>query len=601
MLISRFRAGAFAVLVTTATAVAADHPVTGDSLYLKDSPDANRRVVRFRAVRDPAIDPGVAADPRGVGATIEVTGSSGGDGATGSITLEAARWTGLGKPPGAKGYKFFDPNQTTGVRKVFFQTSRRGGSLLLSGGRSAWPYRITQPQSPIDVRFTIGSDIYCAEFTSFARNRSGRVIARHALAPASCAGPASAMCGNGTAEGAEECDDGNTTDGDGCSATCQLESTAALCAGVPAVPGTALDAVRVASGLNSPVHVTAPRLDPHRLFVVEQPGRIRIIKNGTLLPAAFLAIEGKVGCCGEHGLLSIAFHPDYESNGRFFVNYTDNAGNTVIARYQVSGDPDVADAASEQILLTIAQPFANHNGGLATFGPDGYLYVGMGDGGSGDDPFGNGQSDATLLGKMLRIDVDVETPPYHAVPPSNPNAGVGDPLGLIWAKGLRNPWRYSFDRTTGDLYVGDVGQNQWEEVDLQPAASVGGENYGWDVVEARHCHEPPVGCSTAGMTMPVLEYSHAQGCSITGGFVYRGCRMPDLHGTYFYSDFCSSFVRTFRGVSGGDAQNLTDRTADAAPGGGLTIDNVTSFGEDARGELYVTDYDGEVYELVPGS
>ena len=400
--------------------------------------------------------------------------------------------------------------------------------------------------------------------------------------------PPPGPCGNGVAEGTEECDDGNVVSGDGCSATSQLENTSAICAGVPTVAGTAIHSVRIAAGLEKPTDVTAPRLDPNRIFVVEQPGRIRIIKNDVLLSTAFLDIAGKVSCCNERGLLSVAFPPDYESSGLFFVNYTNNNGDTVIARYSVSGDSDVADATSEHILTTIAQPFANHNGGDNVFGPDGFLYVGMGDGGSGGDPNNNAQNDASLLGKLLRID-----PVTEAV--------------QIWAKGLRNPWRFSFDRGTGDLYIADVGQDSWEEVDVQPAPTVVGVNYGWHIMEGRHCFNPMTGCNMTGLTLPVLEYDHSNGCSITGGFVYRGCRMPDLRGTYFYSDYCSAFIRTFKGVSGGDAQNLADRTADLAPGGGLVIDSVTSFGEDARGELYIADYgtggtaDGEIYRIVPGS
>jgi glucose/arabinose dehydrogenase len=364
--------------------------------------------------------------------------------------------------------------------------------------------------------------------------------------------------------------------------------------------------VLVASGLSSPVHITAAPLDPNRLFVIEQPGRIRIIKNGVLLPTPFLDIVGRVGSGGnEQGLLSLAFHPDFESNNRFFVNYTNTGGDTVIARHEVAGNPDEVDASSEKILLTISQPFGNHNGGQVAFGPDGFLYVGMGDGGSAGDPNEAGQRDDTLLGKLLRIDVDVDMPPYHAVPPSNPNAGAGNPLGLMWAKGLRNPWRFSFDRVTGDLYLGDVGQSQWEEIDFQPGASTGGENYGWDVFEGEHCFDPEpllADCPEppTGFTMPIVEYNHGEGCSVTGGFVYRGCRMPDLHGTYFYADFCTALIRTFT-VVGGAAQNQADRTADLAPGGGLSIDALTSFGEDARGELYIADRGGEIFKIVPGN
>ena len=361
----------------------------------------------------------------------------------------------------------------------------------------------------------------------------------------------------------------------------------------------------VAGGLDAPTHISAPRLDPNRLFIVEQPGRIRLVKNGILLSQPFLDIQSRVSCCGERGLLSVAFHPDYENNGRFFVDYTNNNGDTVIARYELSGDPDVAPASSEKILLTIAQPFSNHNGGQLAFGPDGYLYVGMGDGGSGGDPLDNGQSDSTLLAKILRLDVDVDTPPYYAAPASNPFVGPGDPLDEIWAKGVRNPWRFSFDRATGDLYIGDVGQNQWEEIDFQPAASTGGENYGWDIFEGNHCFDPQPFFSDCpspptGFTPPIYEYDHTNGCAVTGGFVYRGCRMPDLRGTYFFSDYCSAFVRTFS-YAGGMVLNEQDRTSDVVPGNGLSIGSVTSFGEDARGELYIADQDGEVFEIVPGS
>ena len=256
----------------------------------------------------------------------------------------------------------------------------------------------------------------------------------------------------------------------------------------------------------------------------------------------------------------------------------------------MSADPDVADATSEHVIVTIPHPgFANHNGGLNLFGPDGFLYVGTGDGGGGGDPNDNSQNDASMLGKLLRIDVTTD-----AV--------------QTWAKGLRNPWRFSFDRGTGDLYIADVGQGSWEEVDVQPAPTVIGGNYGWNIMEGRHCYPPTTtSCDQTGLTLPVLEYDHSSGaCSITGGFVYRGCRMPDLRGTYFYSDYCSAFIRTFKGVSGGNAQNLADRTGDLAPGGGLSIDSVTSFGEDARGELYIADYgggdtsDGEIYRIIPG-
>ena len=416
-----------------------------------------------------------------------------------------------------------------------------------------------------------------------------------------------AVCGNGVVEFPEECDDGNRTSGDGCSNTCQLENTSALCAGVPATPGTALDAVLVTSGLTQPTHIAAPPLDPYHVFVTEQTGYVRVIKNGVLQTTPFLDIHDEISCCGEQGLLAIAFHPNYEQNGRFFVSYTApptgtsscvarNAGASVIAEYRVSPNPDLADKSTKKVLLTIPQPFANHNGGLVTFGPGGFLYLGLGDGGGGGDPCETAQNDAEPLGKVLRIDVDS--------PPANP-------VDAIWTKGVRNPWRFSFDRLTSDLYLADVGQNLWEEVEVVSAPVPPGLNYGWDVFEARHCFEPPTGCSLPGAVMPVLEYCHSQndpacgshprGCSVTGGFVYRGCALPDIRGRYFYSDYCSAFIRSFNGIAGGNAQNVLDHTADLAPGGGLTIGSVTSFGEDARGELYIADQGGEVFKIVAGS
>jgi cysteine-rich repeat protein len=422
--------------------------------------------------------------------------------------------------------------------------------------------------------------------------------------PTATPDPGLANCGDGTVNGTEECDDGNTASGDGCSALCALEPGGNVCAGIPAFPGATPITVLVTDQLQNPVHIAAPRLDPHRIFVVEQPGRIRIIKDDTLLTTPFLAIEDHVSCCGERGLLGLAFHPDYEHNGRFFVNYTAPDGSTVIARYKVSADdPDRADRDSEQVVLHIGQPFPNHNGGETIFGPDGYLYVGMGDGGSGGDPMENGQNDDALLGKLLRMDVDVEEEPFYAVPPSNPHPEKGAALGLIWAKGLRNPWRFSFDRATGDLYIADVGQGNIEEIDVQPAGSTGGENYGWNIFEGSACFHPAPqpNCPdpATGFTFPVYEYTHTEHrCSVTGGFVYRGCALPDLHGQFFLADYCTRFIETFRLVDG-QATDIQNRTQALAPGGPQSIDSVTSFGEDARGELYIADYDGQVYKIVP--
>jgi cysteine-rich repeat protein len=403
-------------------------------------------------------------------------------------------------------------------------------------------------------------------------------------------------CGNGVTEAMEECDDGNLVNGDGCSASCTLEPDGDLCTGIPTQAGTSVASVRVASGLSSPVYVTAPPRDVSRLFIVEQTGRIRILKWGTLLATPFLDVSAKVSCCGERGLLSMAFDPNYASNGRFYVSYTNTSGNSVVSRFQVSVNPDIA-STTETILLTQVQPFSNHNGGQLQFGPDGLLYISFGDGGSSGDPLGNGQSLVTLLGKLLRIDVSGGG--AYTVPGSNPFAGATPGLDEIWAYGFRNPWRFSFDRATGDLYTGDVGQNAFEEIDFQPVSSPGGENYGWNTMEGLHCFNPSSGCDQTGLTLPVVEYGHGIGCSVTGGYVYRGCAMPDLRGRYFYADYCSAFVKSFV-ISAGVATGKRDDTAELAPGGGLSIDSVSSFGEDARGELYIVDLGGEVFKMVPG-
>lgn len=344
---------------------------------------------------------------------------------------------------------------------------------------------------------------------------------------------------------------------------------------------------RFLGGFDKPVHITHAGDGSQRLFVVEQEGLIRIVRNQTLLMKPFLDIIARVGCCGERGLLSVAFPPGYSNKGYFYVNYTNNDGNTVIARYRVTSDSDVADPNSEEILLMIEQPFANHNGGQLAFGPDGYLYVGMGDGGSGGDPQNNGQRTDTLLGKLLRIDVESGTKPY-AIPPTNPFAQNRDYRSEIWALGLRNPWRFSFDRQTGDLYIGDVGQGNYEEIDLQPHTSPGGENYGWRIMEGAHCFNSG-SCSQSGLTLPIAEYDHSRGCSVTGGFVYRGQQFPRLQGVYFYGDYCSG---NFWGL----------RQTSANPQNGLLLDtsySISTFGEDEAGEVYLTDYGtGDIYRLT---
>jgi glucose/arabinose dehydrogenase len=347
----------------------------------------------------------------------------------------------------------------------------------------------------------------------------------------------------------------------------------------------------VATGLDFPLYLTAPPGDP-RLFVVEKTGRIRIIKNGALLPAAFLDLHALVSGGSEQGLLGLAFDPSYAGNGRFVVNYTNLDGDTRVSAFRVSSDPDVADPATETVLLPVAQPFPNHNGGQVLFGPDGFLYVGLGDGGSGGDPNGNGQSLATLLGKLLRIDLNAAAP--YAIPPDNPFAATAGPAtrGEIWSFGLRNPWRFSFDRSTHDLYIADVGQDNYEEVDAAPAPTAGrGLNFGWNRMEGAHCYPPGSSCDRSGLTLPNVEYDHGQGCSITGGYVYRGAAIPALQGVYFYSDFCQGFVRSFRFVGGQTTRQQDWQTL--RPGG-----NVTSFGEDAAGELYLVTMQGGVYRIV---
>ena len=351
---------------------------------------------------------------------------------------------------------------------------------------------------------------------------------------------------------------------------------------------------RVAGGLDQPLDLQAAPGDRTRLFVVEQPGRIRVLRQGTLLGAPFLDITGRVLSGGERGLLGLAFHPRYASNGRFFVNYTDRSGDTHVAEFRVSANADLADPSSERLVLFVAQPFSNHNGGGLVFGADGMLYIGLGDGGSGGDPQRNGQSVSTLLGKMLRIDVDGGSP--YAVPADNPLRGTTGARGEIWALGLRNPWRYSFDRLTGDLYIGDVGQGRREEIDVGLASRRGGENYGWNVTEGSLCFSPASGCNTAGLTLPVVEYDTSSGdnCAVTGGFVYRGCRMPGYQGTYFYGDYCAGFVRSFR-LQGGTATEARDWT----PMLGRDVDRISSFGVDLDGELYIVDHAGEVFRVVP--
>jgi glucose/arabinose dehydrogenase len=371
-------------------------------------------------------------------------------------------------------------------------------------------------------------------------------------------------------------------------------------AGVFGNPATPLTTDLVVSGLSSPVFVTAPPADYDRLFIVEQlSGQIKIFKDGALLGTPFLDIGSKIVSGGERGLLGLAFHPNYPDSGYFYIDYTRSSdGATVVARYNVSVNPDLADASSEEVLLLISQPYANHNGGMLAFGPnDGYLYIGMGDGGAAGDPNNNAQSDSTLLGKILRIDVDNSL--TYSIPPSNPYYGDPDVEEEIWAHGVRNPWRYSFDRGTGDLYIGDVGQSVNEEIDFQPFDSPGGENYGWRCYEGNDPYNTLSCGPSTDYAFPIYQYDHsANRCAITGGYVYRGCAIPDLDGTYFFADYCTGEIWSFN-YDGSVVSNFQDRTAELAPTG-TTIDQISSFGEDAYGEIYIVDYTGgEIFKIVP--
>ena len=346
----------------------------------------------------------------------------------------------------------------------------------------------------------------------------------------------------------------------------------------------------VVEGLDRPVAVAHAGDGSGRLFIVQQGGQIRIFDGAQLLPVVFLDLSSSVSTGSEQGLLGLAFHPGYETNGLFYVNLTDAAGDTQILRFTVSADPNVADRASAVPLLSVDQPFANHNGGQLAFGPDGKLWIGLGDGGSAGDPGNRAQSGTTLLGKILRIDVDQGLP--YGIPPDNPF--VADPAvrDEIWARGLRNPWRFSFDRLTGDLFIADVGQNAYEEVSFEPSingSSGGGRNYGWRRMEGTHCFNPGNNCNDGSLVLPILEYSHAQGCSITGGYRYRGFEMPEHFGTYFFGDFCSG--RIWGGIENVETGAWVSTEL---------LDSellISTFGEDELGELYVADLDGTLHRI----
>jgi glucose/arabinose dehydrogenase len=352
-----------------------------------------------------------------------------------------------------------------------------------------------------------------------------------------------------------------------------------------------------ASGLSKPVFLASARDGTGRLFVVEQTGRIRIYKNGQFMATPFLSITTQVSKGFEQGLLGLAFHPNYKTNRKLYVNYTDVNGDTIIREYRASStNPNVVAASTSRRILKIDQPYANHNGGMLAFGTDGYLYIGVGDGGSGGDPGNRAQRRDTLLGKILRVNVNGSTSTRnYLIPSTNPYVGR-DGRDEIWQTGLRNPWRFSFDRATGNLWIGDVGQNNWEEINRAVRTSSGpgrGVNWGWKVLEGFHCYSPPSGCSTSGRKMPVLEYEHTSGrCSVSGGYVYRGGLIPALVGGYVFADYCSGeiWVVTATASSPATKTRLLDTSA-----------TISSFGESAAGELFVLDRDGgRLYAIVQG-
>jgi len=345
-------------------------------------------------------------------------------------------------------------------------------------------------------------------------------------------------------------------------------------------------------GLNQPTVVTNDGVDANQLYIVDKGGKILIEQNGTLSNTPFLDITSRVGSDGsEQGLLGLVFHPDYKDNGYFFVDYTNRNGNTVIARFTANTDRTNADPSTFKQILTVNQPFANHNGGQLAFGPDGMLYIGMGDGGSQGDPNRNGQNTNVLLAKILRIDIDHGDP--YAIPPDNPFADGTGGKPEVWDFGFRNPWRFSFDRQTHDLYVGDVGQAKWEEVDFIATGTKGGLNFGWNIMEGAHCYSPATNCNQNGLVLPVTETAHPANCAIIGGYVYRGAQYPTINGAYFFTDYCSGTVWAMtRDASG--AWTTTQVIASPSSYAGYS-----SFGEDLAGELYITDLaNGAVYHLV---
>jgi len=348
------------------------------------------------------------------------------------------------------------------------------------------------------------------------------------------------------------------------------------------------------NGLDQPVDLQAAPGDTNRLFIVEKTGTIRVFAGDSLVPRVFLDISSRVSNGSEQGLLGLAFHPQFQTNRRFYVDYTDRSGDTHVVEFLAAATLDTASATEREILF-VPQPAANHNGGQVAFGPDGFLYIALGDGGGGGDTYHNGQNLGSLLAKLLRVNVDAGSP--YSIPPDNPFASQPGAKGETWDYGLRNPWRFSFDRLNGDLYIGDVGQDTYEEVDYELHHS-GGKNYGWNIMEGLHCFPPSTtSCNKSGLTLPVAEYTHGDGCSITGGYVYRGTEIPELNGTYFYGDYCTGIVRSFM-IANGQAVNAKDWSSSLRTQAGGRMAGLSSFGQDGRGEIYLVLLTGEVYQIV---
>ena len=374
-----------------------------------------------------------------------------------------------------------------------------------------------------------------------------------------------------------------------------------------------LSSIQIANGFTKPVYVCQPPGDNDRLFVLEQKGIIKIIKNGMTVRKPYADLRNKVHNPitpgDERGLLGLAFHANYQNNGFVYINYSDKNDHTIVSRFRVASDPDRLDTKSEKVLIKLKQPFSNHNGGHMEFGPDGYLYISVGDGGKWGDPYNNAQNLGNLFGKILRIDVDTGDP--YAIPDDNPFINNEDAKDEIWLYGLRNVWRFSFDWGKGDVYLGDVGQDLWEEIDFVAAENAGGQNFGWRVMEGNHCYNPKEDCEPTGV-LPIFEYPNdanymkiligmdepnVDGCSVTGGYVYRGSAISELQGTYFFADYCSGNIWTFK-EKNGKATEFQNRTEEISLGGGGFTNYISSFGEDNNGELYIVDYNGIIFKLT---